>query len=132
MSNEITLVCRYMFNSRLAHFLYEKVKSLIVGRDTNLVLQVIDSLRAIPKDKIGIFLAEVDDHLVRRLAGDSLLKLAQAINLLDPTYIATYMPVLLSQTRHLTRAKEVADLFQEEALDRLIDALKAERGALEA
>jgi hypothetical protein len=121
-----------MYTSRLAQFLYEKVRSLVQGRDTDLVTQVAESVGRIPRERVGTFLEEVDEHLIPRLAGASLLRLAQTIEAFDPQHIATHMPVLSAQTRHLSRAKELADLFQADALDRLIEALRAERASLEA
>jgi hypothetical protein len=119
-----------MYHTRLAQFLYEKVRSLIRGKDSSLVDQVIKSAAEIPPEGIAMFLGEVDEHLVPRLAGESLLRLGQALASMNPEWIPAHMPILFIQTTHLARAKEVADLFQRDALDRLIEGLRNERASL--
>jgi hypothetical protein len=116
-----------MYRSRLARFLYQHVKAIFARPVVALVPALVDQLGRIPVAKIGIFLGEVDGRVTERLAGEDLLQLAQAVDALDPAHIDTYMPMLARRKKHLERAKEFADLFQEDALNRLIQALEVER-----
>lgn len=116
-----------MYRTRLATFLYEKVRALFTPRRGTIVPGVVGHIPRLPKDKVGIYLGHVDEQLTERIAGEDVLALAEAIDAIDPAYVSAYMPMLERRKRHLMRAREMADLFQADALDRLIHALESER-----
>jgi hypothetical protein len=116
-----------MYRTRLATFLYEKVRAFFEPRRGTIVPRVIAHIPRLPKNTVGVYLGHVDEQLTERIAGEDLLGLADAIEAIDPAYISAYMPMLERRRQHLARAREMADLFQVEALDRLIVALEAER-----
>ncbi len=121
-----------MYRTRLALFLYEKVRGLFAPTRGQMVSGVVSLIARIPKPRIKDYLTEIDAELSEHLSGNELLEMAEAINALDPAYIDAFMPALRDRLKYLARAKEVADLFQPEALDRLIAALQAERNGTHA
>lgn len=103
----------------------DEVDPLRRAEEDRLVDRFVSWLKAASGDLMRAKCADIDETLVPRLSGPSMLRVARAIEDAYPEVIPS-MPRLKGHLLHLQRASHLARVFTPSNLKALADALKEE------